>query len=146
MWLVGSSCLCKLMTSLFSVVSFHWFVLLAHWSPRAPSPQPILFLAWPRSPVCLSIQQLMASVLQEEGEKMSYQPATSKKSSIPGSVWRGSSWLDYLSHWSKEEKNIQTGCIHSANSLYKAKTSKKCKRSLNTKPFQPLGPKYDHSS
>ena len=49
MWLVGSSCLCKLMTSLFSVVSFYRFVLLAHWSPcthplnppsSSPSPNP----------------------------------------------------------------------------------------------------------
>lgn len=146
MWLVGSSCLCKLMTSLFSVVSFHWFVLLAHWSPHAPSPQPILFLARPRSPICLSIQQLMASVLQEEGGGgMSYQPTASKKKQHTWECVERLVLIGLLKP-SKQEKNIQTGCIHSTNSLYKVKTSKKCRRSLDTKPFQLLGPKYDHSS
>ena len=59
MWLVGSSCLCKLMTSLFSVVSFHRFVLLAHWSPCTtppppppPPPNPTFYLT--RSDQCAS--------------------------------------------------------------------------------------------
>lgn len=62
MWLVGSSCLCKLMTSLFSVVSSHRFVLLAHWSARAPLLSPVLFLS--RPPPCLLIDSgPMMSVL-----------------------------------------------------------------------------------
>lgn len=65
MWLVGSSCLCKLMTSLFSVVSSHRFVLLAHWSPcrplLSPSSSSVVLL-----PVCLWIAGPMISVLQDK--------------------------------------------------------------------------------
>lgn len=67
MWSVGSSCLCKLMTSLFSVVSFHWFVLLAHWSPCAPLLNPSS--SSPGPPPCLLIDT-RADGVSSAGEKM----------------------------------------------------------------------------
>lgn len=75
MWLVGSSCLCKLMTSLFSVVSFHWFVLLAHWSPCTPLLDPsstLLYYGQPRPSASSWLINMRADGVNSEKKKMCF--------------------------------------------------------------------------
>lgn len=60
------------MTSLFSVVSFHWFVLLAHWSPCAPLLNPSS--SSPGPPPCLLIDTRADGVSSAGGKMCSLHP------------------------------------------------------------------------
>lgn len=91
MWLVGSSCLCKLMTSLFFVVSFHWFVLLAHWSPHTPLLNPSSSSPGPAPSLLINTRADGIHSAEEKKSAFFINRWLRNKNSIYES---GSTWLD----------------------------------------------------